>query len=71
MIDRRRQGHTDDYQTILAEVVRRDNIDSSRKHSPLRPAADALIIDTTGRTADVVIEEIMVILNDFQPEGRG
>jgi cytidylate kinase len=71
LIDRRRQGHMDDYQTILDDVVRRDNIDSSRKHSPLRPAADALIIDTTGRTADVVIEEIMVILNDFQPEGRG
>lgn len=70
LIDRLHQGHHDDYDSILADVVRRDHIDSSRKHSPLRPASDAIRIDTTGRTADEVILDIMILLNQFQPEGR-
>ncbi len=59
LIDRRRQGHDDDFEAILADVVRRDHLDGSRKHSPMKPAADAVIIDTTGRTAENVVEEIL------------
>ena len=70
LIDRRRQGYSDDYESILVDVARRDNIDSSRKHSPLRPASDAIQIDTTGRTAEEVIDEIMALINHIQPEGR-
>lgn len=70
LIDRIRQGHDDEYASILADVVRRDHIDTSRKHSPLRAASDAIQIDTTGRTADEVMVEIMSLLNDIQPEGR-
>ncbi|MCA9965409.1 MAG: (d)CMP kinase, partial [Anaerolineales bacterium] len=44
---------------ILADVVRRDEIDSSREHSPLRPAEDAIIIDTTGRSPQEILEEIL------------
>lgn len=68
-LDRLRQGQDDDYETILADVVRRDSIDSSRKHSPLRPAHDAIRIDTTGRTAEEVMVEIMSLLNHIQAEG--
>jgi len=35
------------YQTVHRAMVRRDRIDSSRQVSPLRPAPDAVIIDTT------------------------
>jgi cytidylate kinase len=63
LLDRRRQGFDDAYETILADVIRRDHLDSNREHSPLRPAADAIIIDTTGRPVEVVIEEIMRLLN--------
>lgn len=70
LLDRRRQGHDDDYESILADVARRDAIDSGRKHSPLRPAADAIQIDTTGRTTDEVIAEIMALIDQTQPEGR-
>lgn len=35
-----------DYQAILADLERRDGIDSQRAHSPLQPAPDARIIDT-------------------------
>lgn len=70
LIDRRHQGYEDDYESTLADVARRDNIDSNRKHSPLRPAPDAIRIDTTGRTAEDVIGEIISMINQIQPEGR-
>ena len=63
LLDRRRQGLDDDYEAILADVIRRDHLDSSRTHSPLRPAADAVIIDTTGRPASAVLEEIMGLID--------
>jgi cytidylate kinase len=68
LIDRRRQGHNDDYDAILADVVRRDHHDSSRKHSPLRPAADAIQIDTTGRTVEEVMDQIMGLFNGVPSE---
>lgn len=68
--DRLARGHADDYQTILADVIRRDHIDSSREHSPLRAADDAVIIDTTGRTAEEVVEEIIELLPAV-PTGGG
>ncbi len=41
-----------------ASVARRDEADSSRETSPLRRAPDALVLDTTGRTVEEVVEEI-------------
>lgn len=62
--DRHDQGHSADYDVILADVKRRDAVDSSRKHSPLRPAQDALIIDTTGKSIDESLEEILKIVSE-------
>ena len=36
-----------DYATILADIERRDERDTSRADSPLRPAADAHLLDTS------------------------
>ena len=48
-------GLPDEYETVLADVIRRDHLDSTRAVSPLRPADDALIVDTSEMTqADVV-----------------
>lgn len=58
-LDRQNQGHEADYEAILADIKRRDKIDSSREHSPLRPAADAIIIDTTGRPVEAVVAQIV------------
>jgi 3-phosphoshikimate 1-carboxyvinyltransferase len=40
-------------------VARRDRIDSTREASPLREAADAHRLDTTGRTVQDVVEEVL------------
>jgi cytidylate kinase len=50
---------------ILAEIERRDQIDGSREHSPMKPAADAIIVDTTNRTPEQVVQDILQ-LEPFQ-----
>ncbi len=40
-------------------VARRDRIDSTRDASPLREAEDAHRLDTTGRTVQDVVEEVL------------
>jgi cytidylate kinase len=53
---RRWQNETDaDYQEILDDIHRRDAADSSRKVSPLKPADDSLVIDTSDLTVDQVL----------------
>ena len=44
-----------DFQEILAAIHRRDERDSTRKDSPLRPAPDAVILDTTGLSREQVL----------------
>ncbi|MEU7632805.1 (d)CMP kinase [Nocardia sp. NPDC049220] len=52
------EGRGDDYAGVLADVQRRDTLDSTRKISPLRPAADAVLVDTSELTMDEVIDEL-------------
>jgi len=61
---RRRQRDEDapDVKAVAADISRRDTIDSTRAASPLRPADDAVVIDTTGRTVDEVVDEVLGLL---------
>ncbi|SMN10520.1 Cytidylate kinase [uncultured Candidatus Thioglobus sp.] len=52
------QGATGIISQILADVMVRDERDSSRKNSPLKPAQDALIIDTTMLSIEEVIAQV-------------
>lgn len=44
---------------IMAEIEKRDKIDSSRQHSPLKKAADAIIIDTSNLKFEEQVERII------------
>ena len=46
---------------VLEELARRDSIDSTREASPLRPAADAVILDTDGLNLEQVVERILAM----------
>jgi len=46
----------------LAEVQKRDERDISRQHSPLKPAKDALVIDTTNLTINEVTTKVMALI---------
>lgn len=52
------RGIASDYDSILSDIIARDEQDSSRDTSPLRPADDALMLDTTDLTIDEAIERI-------------
>jgi CMP/dCMP kinase len=44
---------------VREELTRRDSRDQSRSDSPLRPAADAIVIDTTGMDVEAQVEAVM------------
>lgn len=51
-------GRSADFSAILDDMRRRDRIDSERVESPLRPADDATIVDTDGKSVEQVVQEI-------------
>ena len=55
-------GLPDDYETVLADVIRRDHLDSTRAVSPLRPAEDAMIVDTSDMTQDEVVAHLLELV---------
>jgi cytidylate kinase len=61
---------TGDFATILADIVRRDERDMGRADSPLRPAQDAHLLDTSEmdieaafRAARTIVEEVLAKRN--------
>jgi cytidylate kinase len=52
-----------DPQTVLRDQALRDAQDRSREHSPLRPAPDAIELDTTGLSVDEVVERIVELVD--------
>jgi cytidylate kinase len=55
-------GLADDYEGVLADVHRRDHLDSTRTVSPLRAAADAVIVDTSEMTEAQVIAHLLALV---------
>ena len=47
------------FSEVLASLVERDHRDTTRSVAPLKPAADALVIDTTGMTIEAVVAEML------------
>lgn len=58
----RQRGEAADYEAILASMRRRDEIDSTRKVAPLRPAEDAVIVSTDGLSIEQVLEKIQALI---------
>ncbi|SEF76401.1 cytidylate kinase [Caloramator fervidus] len=51
------------YEDILREIEKRDFIDSTREVNPLKKAEDAIIVDSSNKTIDEVVEEILNIIS--------
>ncbi len=56
------RGGQADYDEVLQAIRRRDEIDTTRALAPLKPAEDAIIIDTDGKTVDQVYREILKLV---------
>jgi CMP/dCMP kinase len=55
-------GLADDYEGVLADVRRRDHLDSTRAVSPLRAASDAVVVDTSDMTEQAVIAHLLELV---------
>lgn len=51
-----------DVDEVEASILKRDRVDSSRQHSPLTEADDAITVDTTGMSVDEVVAHILELL---------
>ncbi len=61
-LERKNRGEPVEYDAILSEVKRRDEIDSTRSVSPLKKADDAEYIDSTGLSIEQVMKRVMEIV---------
>ena len=55
------RGGQRSYEAVLVELRQRDEIDSTRAVAPLRPASDAVIVDSTALTIDQVVQQIAAL----------
>ena len=57
-------GIASDFESVLADVQRRDAADSSRATSPLRPADDATIVDTSDMSPEDVVQTLINVVKE-------
>jgi CMP/dCMP kinase len=55
------------YDQVAADMTRRDHIDSTRATSPLAVADDAVRLDTTGRSVEEIVEEVLKLVDSAGP----
>lgn len=61
------RGGTMSYEEVLADVVRRDRQDENRAIAPLKPARDAVIVDTTGYELERSFAKLTAIVGELLP----
>ena len=59
----RQRGESVDEAAVLADLIRRDERDASRADSPLRPAADAHLLDTSEMTIEAAFRAAVNIVD--------
>ena len=69
-LEMQEQGADVPLQQVLQETQARDEIDTGREDSPLMPAGDAFVLDTSGLEIEQVIEGIMQRIQDISGGSR-
>jgi cytidylate kinase len=57
------RGEAADYEAIRRAMAARDEYDASRALAPLRPAPDAVILDTTDLTLEQVLDRALALVD--------
>ena len=63
-IENQEKGIACTYEDIVADVEKRDRIDSSRAFAPLKPAADSILLDTSKLTIEESVQAVLDIIKD-------
>jgi cytidylate kinase len=53
------KGSADSLAALSREIAERDQRDATRSVAPLRPAEDAIVIDSTARSVESVVEQVV------------
>ncbi len=59
LLDIEKQGIESSVGEQKEDIIRRDNFDSKRTHSPLRKSADAFVVDTSNLTIEEQVDKII------------
>jgi len=57
------KGHDTTLEEVLKDMIDRDKRDSSRKEAPMKPADDAIFVDTSNLTIEGQVDKIIEIVN--------
>ena len=68
-LENKERGISCDLKTLSDEIAQRDYQDSNRKHSPLKQAKDAIVLDTSNLTLDAVVAKVMKLVEQQVEEG--
>ncbi|MBZ4662362.1 MAG: (d)CMP kinase [Caloramator sp.] len=63
-VEMKNKGIDISFEEICNDIRNRDTIDSTREINPLRKAEDAILVDTTGKTIQEVVDEIISIIRE-------
>lgn len=63
---RRVEQNGGDVNAIAAAIATRDRLDSTRADSPLREASDSVVIDTSDRTVDEVVAQLIQLVRSAE-----
>ena len=63
-IENQEKGIACTYEDIVADVEKRDRIDSSRAFAPLKPAADSILLDTSKLTIEESVQAVLDIIKE-------
>lgn len=64
LLEETARGNNIDLETLTAEIIRRDEIDSTRKISPLVKAEDAVLLDTSHLSIEEAEAKIIQLVED-------
>jgi cytidylate kinase len=58
------KGQEESIESVRANLAHRDHIDSTRKHSPLRQAEDAIVVDNSDMTKEQQLEYVLGLIKE-------
>jgi len=70
-LELRERGFEAELETVLAEIQRRDERDSNRKHSPLRAAPEAVVVDSGGLSIEEVVARVLAVVREKRAAASG
>ena len=63
-----RRGMHESYETVLEELIRRDELDMGREASPLRMAKDAVEVNCSDMTLEQVVQRVVELAREAMGE---